>query len=90
MKKNNSSQAKRPRLHKRRVFSVSNQIRLKNRGAHLPEFDERGGRCEFCASKKFKQDPTVFKVYLSINDKKTTSMNTTIYKYKLCIVLIIK
>ena len=53
--KNNSSQAKRLRLYKRRVFSLSNQLRLKNRGAHFPEFDERGGRCALRASKKLNK-----------------------------------
>lgn len=63
-----------PKCYKKKVSSVSNDIRLENRGAHWPEFVSRRGRCEFCASKKIQSKPyakcVLCKVYLCINDKK--------------------
>ena len=63
-----------PPLHKKGRFSVSNDIRLENRGAHWPEFVKKRGRYELCASRKVQSRPhskcKMCKVYLCVNEKK--------------------
>ncbi|GBM86783.1 PiggyBac transposable element-derived protein 3 [Araneus ventricosus] len=63
-----------PKKRKTANFSVSDDIRQQNKGAHWPVFVKNRGRCEFCASKKIESRPhsqcTLCKVFLCVNEKK--------------------
>lgn len=63
-----------PKKRKTANFSVSDDIRKQNKGAHWPIFVKNRGRCEFCASKKIESRPhsqcTLCKVFLCVNEKK--------------------
>ncbi|GBO13535.1 hypothetical protein AVEN_2013-1, partial [Araneus ventricosus] len=39
------------------ILSVSNDVRLENRGCHWPTFVSNRGRCEFCALKNIQSKP---------------------------------
>lgn len=63
------------------AFSVPNDIRLQNVGAHWPEFVERRARCELCSSRQIESRPhsrcTICKVFMCCNEKRIASLITT-------------
>ncbi|KAG5900222.1 hypothetical protein JTB14_008104 [Gonioctena quinquepunctata] len=65
-----------PTPKKRRYnYSVSDEIRLGNRGNHWPPFVERRGRCEMCSAQAIQSKPhstcSTCGVFLCVNEKKT-------------------
>lgn len=69
------SSASRPAPKKRRYnYSVSDEIRLGNRGNHWPHFDDRRGRCEMCSAQGIQSKPhstcSLCGVFLCVNEKK--------------------